>query len=414
MRIEKISPKQQKILTWWNDASPYRKCSAIICDGAVRSGKTLFMGLSFVFWAMTRYTGMQFGICGKTVTSLRRNVISVILPVLRQFGFICEEKVSRGFLKISFGGRENTFYYFGGRDESSASLIQGITFAGAMLDEVALMPRSFVEQTCARCSVEGSKLWFNCNPESPEHWFYKEWIQKCAERRAYHLHFTMADNPALSEEIRARYESMYSGIFYKRFILGQWVVAEGRVYDFFDESLVKPVPDTEFESHCISCDYGTVNPASFGLWGLSKGVWYRIGEYYFDSRREGYQMTDEEYAEKLVELAGNRTITAVVVDPSAASFIQVLSRRGFRVVRARNDVLGGIRVTSDLLKSGEMVICDTCRDSVREFSLYVWDEKAAGDSVVKQNDHAMDDIRYFAYTVVRRENDDFTAIAVER
>ena len=125
-------------------------------------------------------------------------------------------------------------------------------------------------------------------------------------------------------------------------------------------------------------------------------------------------MTDEEYAEKLVELAGNRTITAVVVDPSAASFIQVLSRRGFRVVRARNDVLGGIRVTSDLLKSGEMVICDTCRDSVREFSLYVWDEKAAGDSVVKQNDHAMDDIRYFAYTVVRRENDDFTAIAVER
>ena len=245
------------------------------------------MGLSFIFWAMTRYTGMQFGLCGKTVNSLRRNVVSVILPMLQNFGFSCEERLSRGMLTINFGGRENTFYYFGGRDESSASLIQGVTFAGAMLDEVALMPRSFVEQTCARCSVEGSKLWFNCNPESPEHWFYKEWILKAQEKNAYHLHFTMADNPALSKNIRARYESMYSGIFHRRFVLGQWVVAEGRVYDFFDESFVKPVPEGEFEKWYISCDYGTVNPASFGLWGFLGGVWYRTSEFYFDSRKEG-------------------------------------------------------------------------------------------------------------------------------
>ncbi len=414
MRIKKISPKQYSVLTWWNDTSPNKDCSAIICDGAVRSGKTLFMGLSFIFWAMTRYTGMQFGLCGKTVNSLRRNVVSVILPLLKDFGFTCEERLSRGMLTVSFGGRENTFYYFGGRDESSASLIQGVTFAGAMLDEVALMPRSFVEQTCARCSVEGSKLWFNCNPESPEHWFYKEWILKAEEKNAYHLHFTMADNPALSKTIRARYESMYSGIFHRRFVLGQWVVAEGRVYDFFDESFVKPVPEGEFQKWYISCDYGTVNPASFGLWGLLGGVWYRTSEFYFDSRKEGRQMTDEEYADKLQRLADGKDITAVIIDPSAASFIEVLSRRGFRVVRARNDVLAGIRVTSDLLKSGEMVICDTCKASLREFDLYVWDEKAAGDAVVKRNDHAMDDIRYFAYTVVRRENDEFTVFSVER
>lgn len=414
MQIKKISPKQHSVLTWWNNNSVHKDCSAIICDGAVRSGKTLFMGLSFVFWAMTRYTGMQFGLCGKTVNSLRRNVVSVILPLLRQFGFTCTEKLSRGMLTISFGGRENTFYYFGGRDESSASLIQGVTFAGAMLDEVALMPRSFVEQTCARCSVEGSKLWFNCNPESPEHWFYKEWILKAEEKNAYHLHFTMADNPALSPNIRKRYESMYSGIFHRRFVLGQWVVAEGRVYDFFDGSYVKSVPCGSFEKWYISCDYGTVNPASFGLWGLFGGVWYRTAEFYFDSRKEGRQMTDEEYADELQRLAEGKEITAVITDPSAASFIEVLSRRGFRVVRARNDVLAGIRVTSDLLKSGEMVICDTCRASLREFDLYVWDEKAVGDAVVKRNDHAMDDIRYFAYTVLKRDNDDFAVFSVER
>lgn len=414
MRIKKISPKQYKILTWWNDTSPYRDCNAIICDGAVRSGKTLFMGLSFIFWAMSRYTGMQFGICGKTVTSMRRNVISVILPILRQFGFICNEKISRGMLSISYNGRENTFYYFGGRDESSAALIQGVTFAGVLLDEVALMPQSFVEQTCARCSVEGSKLWFNCNPESPEHWFYREWILECDKKKAYHLHLTMADNPALSERIRARYETMYSGVFYKRFILGQWVMAEGRVYDFYNDDYVRPVPKVEFESWYISCDYGTVNPASFGLWGLYEGKWFRTDEFYFDSRKYGYQMTDEEYAEQLEKLAANNKINAVVVDPSAASFIEVLSRRGFRVIKAKNDVLGGIRVTADLLKSGEIVICDTCRDAIREFYMYVWDTKAKGDAVTKQNDHAMDDIRYFAYTIVRRENDSFAAIAVER
>lgn len=414
MRIKKISPKQQQILTWWNDTSPYHDYNAIICDGAVRSGKTLFMGLSFIFWAMSRYTGEQFGICGKTINSLRRNVISVILPILRQFGFLCEERVSRGMLTISFGGRRNTFYYFGGRDEGSASLIQGVTFAGAMLDEVALMPRSFVEQACARCSIEGSKIWFNCNPDSPEHWFYKEWILKSEERKTYHLHLTMADNPALSEKIRARYETMYNGVFYKRFILGQWVVAEGRVYDFFDNSFVRSVPDERFESWYISCDYGTVNPASFGLWGLLNGVWYRINEFYFDSRKCGFQMTDEEYGVKVTELAGDRKINAVIVDPSAASFIEVLIRKGFSVIRAKNDVLAGIRITSDLLKNGEIVICDTCADAIREFSLYAWDDKARCDAVIKQNDHAMDEIRYFAYTIVRREDDSFTAAYVER
>lgn len=403
------------MLCWWRDEGG--RYDAIICDGAVRSGKTLSMSLSFFLWAMAGFEGMQFGLCGKTIRSLRRNVLFPILPILKAMGFNCREKVSENLLTVSYRGRENTFYFFGGKDESSAALIQGITLAGALLDEVALMPRSFVEQACARCSVRGSKLWFNCNPEHPQHWFYLEWIKKAEQRRALLLHFTMKDNPSLSPRIISRYKRMYSGVFYRRFVLGEWVAAEGRVYDFFDSgAFVRPRPDGQAESYYISCDYGTVNPASFGLWGLYGGIWYRLEEYYYDSRAEGRQKTDEEYADDLMELAGGRRIAKVVVDPSAASFIETLIRRGLNVVRARNDVLSGIRTTAGLLKDRRLVICEGCADSIREFYLYCWDMRRGGqDAVIKENDHAMDDIRYFAATVAAPVRDDgFTAISVER
>ena len=174
MELDRFSPKQRQVLTWWCDRSPWREREAIICDGAVRSGKTLCTGLSFFCWAMRRFNGESFGLCGKTVGSLRRNLIAGLLGLLGELGFRCEDRVSRNQIRVNFGGRENTFYLFGGKDEGSAALIQGVTLAGALLDEVALMPRSFVEQACARCSVEGSRLWFSCNPESPGHWFYRE------------------------------------------------------------------------------------------------------------------------------------------------------------------------------------------------------------------------------------------------
>ena len=409
-----FSDKQATVLTWWCERSPWHGREAIICDGAVRSGKTLCCGLSFFCWAMRNFSGRSFGLCGKTAGALRRNLLGELLPLLQELGFSCTERVSRGQLILSFGGRSNTFYLFGGRDEGSAALIQGITLAGVLLDEVALMPRSFVEQACARCSVEGSRLWFNCNPEGPEHWFYKEWVQKREERNALYLHFTMADNPGLSPAIIRRYARHYSGTFYRRFVLGEWVAAEGVVYDFFDESYVRPAPP-DLEEWVISCDYGTVNPASFGLWGRKGGTWYRVEEYYYDSRREGRQKTDREYADDLARLAGGRTIRQVVVDPSAASFIEVLRRRGWRVVRAENRVLEGIRITARLLKEEKLVICPPCRDAIREFSLYCWDTKAAGDQVRKEHDHAMDDIRYFAVTVAAGEGRGaLAAAAVER
>ncbi|MGN1081248.1 MAG: PBSX family phage terminase large subunit [Acutalibacteraceae bacterium] len=414
MNFVPFSRKQLTVLTWWCCNSKYKSRDAVICDGAVRSGKTLCMSLSFVLWALSSFDGACFAICGKTVSSLRRNVITPLIPALKDLGFECSLKTSKNLLEIKGFGKTALFYLFGGKDESSASLIQGVTLAGVMLDEVALMPRSFVEQALARCSVTGSKMWFNCNPENPYHWFYREWILKSEQKNALYLHFTMKDNPSLSKDIIRRYETLYSGVFYERFVEGKWVAAEGLVYPFFDLSQLCAVPKDISEYH-ISCDYGTVNPFSLGLWGKSGGTWYRIAEYYYSSKREGSQKTDEEYYSELLKLAGERKIESVIVDPSAASFIEVIRRHGkYKPVKAENDVISGIRQVGDAIKSGKIKICKGCGDTVREFSLYRWDESASSDKPLKQNDHAMDDIRYFTATVLNAPDTDGFAVVSRR
>ena len=320
----KLSPKQRQVMLWWQ-----KNYDAIICDGAVRSGKTFCMGVAFLLWAMTCFHGRQFALCGKTIGALRRNLLYDALPEVERVGVRCEERRSENSFTLRWGGRSNRFLLFGGQDEGSAALIQGVTLAGLLLDEAALMPRSFVEQACARCSVPGSKLWFNCNPEGPEHWFYREWILKAEERRALYLHFTMEDNPGLDEAVRERYQRLYSGIFYRRFVLGEWVTAEGRVYDFFDRRRdAAPVPPGRMEAWRVSVDYGTVNPTSMGLWGRRNGVWYRVKEFYYDSRREGRQKTDAEYVRDLRALCGGKRVERVIVDPSAASFLAALRKAG--------------------------------------------------------------------------------------
>jgi PBSX family phage terminase large subunit len=288
-----------------------------------------------------------------------------------------------------------------------------LTLAGVLFDEVALMPRSFVEQALARCSVSGSRFFFNCNPEYPSHWFYREWILEAGKRNCLRLHFTMEDNPSLTPQIRQRYQRLYTGVFYRRFILGQWAQAEGRVYDFFEPDMVGRVPEGPFDKWYVSCDYGTVNPTSMGLWGRCGGVWYRVKEFYFSSREKQRQMTDEEYARELRKLAGERSIAAVIVDPSAASFMELLRRKGWAVKKAVNDVLSGIRLTSDCLKEGKIVICQGCSDCIREMDEYVWDlSSGAKDSVKKEHDHAMDDMRYFVSTVLREQGSGFAALSV--
>ena len=403
-------------MTWWAPRSPDRACDAIICDGAVRSGKTICMGLSFVLWAMASFDGQQFAFCGKSAVSLRRNLLHDLLPTLADLGFLCTEKRSENLLRVTRGSRENIFYLMGGKDESSAAFIQGVTLAGVLLDEVALMPRSFVEQAIARCSVQGSRLWFNCNPESPNHWFYQEWIQKSEQRGALYLHFTMDDNPSLTPKIRQRYQNSYSGAFFRRFVLGEWTAARGLIYDFYDTSRdPRPAPEGELEEYAVSVDYGTANPCSFGLWGRSGKTWYRVREYYYASRRTGVQLTDPEYVAAMDRLTDGHAIRRVVADPSAASFITALRQAGYCVVKANNDVLTGIRTTADLLKSGRLVICPECKDCLREITLYRWNEDGGSrDTPYKDNDHAMDDMRYFAMLIASAPQEENLFCSVSR
>ena len=412
-----FSKKQTAVLTWWHPLSPFGDRDAVICDGAVRSGKTTCMALSFVLWAFHAFGGGTFALCGKTIQSLRRNLLEPLLPLLLQLGFSAEEKVSQNRLTLSFGGKTNRFYLFGGRDEGSAALIQGMTLCGVLFDEAALMPRSFVEQALARCSAEGAKFWFNCNPEHPQHWFYREWICKAAQRNCLYLHFTMRDNPSLSERVIRRYESLYTGAFYDRFVRGLWVAAEGLVYpEAASGAYTKDPPDTSAERWCVSCDYGTVNPMSMGLWGKFGSAWYRVQEVYFDSKTEGRQKTDEEYYDDLCALTAGKQIDCVTVDPSAASFLACLRSHGhFTVLPAVNEVLPGIRRVHEAFRQHKLFISPSCEATLREFSLYRWDQNEAKDAVVKAHDHAMDDIRYFVSTILCRPRDALpVAFAVDR
>lgn len=230
-----FSKKQLQILTWWCPDSPVKDYNGIIADGAVRSGKTVAMSISFALWAMESFTEQNFALCGKTIGSLRRNVINILKQQLISRDYEVEEKRSENLLIVSKGKVTNFFYTFGGKDESSQDLIQGMTLAGVLFDEVALMPQSFVEQAEARCSVEGSKLWYNCNPKGPSHYFKTEYIDdgNLEKKKLLYLHFTMDDNLTLSEAIKERYKNQFKGVFYERNILGLWVTAEGKIYISF-------------------------------------------------------------------------------------------------------------------------------------------------------------------------------------
>lgn len=416
MKIEKISDKQLKVLKF-----PFKlDYKAIICDGAVRSGKTVFMVISFLLWAMKNFDKSSFAICGKTVQATERNIVEILgeIELLNEI-FTFKYVRSKHVLIVSGLSHTNSFYIFGGKDESSYMLIQGITLSGVFFDEVALQPKSFVEQAIARTlSVSNSKLYFNCNPEHSEHWFYKEWILDADgenKKNSYHLHFLMEDNPILTKKDIDRAKSLYSGVFRDRYIYGIWCFAEGLVYPNFnneaefveyrfrDKFYIHGADGKKhYGEYYVSIDYGTANPFSAGLWFVTNTFAVRVKEYYYNSRETGRQKTDDEYFKDFLNLIGERPIKSVIVDPSALSFITLLRRNKFNVIKAQNDVIDGIRVTDCYLNSKVLLINSKCKDSLREFKLYRWDEKSTDkDKVIKEFDHAMDDIRYFCNTVLK-------------
>lgn len=422
-KFKPFSQKQKKVLTWWCPASPVKDADGIIADGAIRSGKTLSMSLSYVLWAMETFNGQNFIMAGKTVGSFRRNVLFWLKQMLASRGYKLSEKRADNLLIVAKGNVENYFYIFGGKDERSQDLVQGITAAGAFFDEVALMPESFVNQATGRLSVTGSKMWFNCNPDSPHHWFKVNWIDKCrchlsdeeiAEmenegkepKNLIYLHFTMDDNLSLANEIKKRYRSMYVGVFFKRYIEGLWCVAEGLVYSMFDDEVdgkhVKSERMKGVKEWIVSIDYGTVNPFAAGLWAFDGRHAQKEYEYYYDSRETGIRRDDETHYQEICKLIGDRRVELIIIDPSAASFIETINKHGTYIAKgAVNDVLDGIRVQTTFLNKGIISYYKDCKATIAEYGLYSWDMENTEDAVVKEFDHALDSDRYMCYTFLR-------------
>ena len=401
IKFSPFSKKQKKVLTWWLPNSPVSDKDGIIADGAIRSGKTISMLCSFLQFTQAKFDGETFIIAGKTIGSLKKNVIEPMKQILNAWGWKFEYNRSENYLIIG----SNTYYMYDANNEASQDKLQGLTAAGALADEVALFPQNFIDQMIGRCSVDGAKIFMNCNPAGPYHYIKTEFIDKAKEKLICYLHFTMDDNLSLSEKVKERFRRMFSGVFYKRYILGLWCQAEGVIYDMFDEAKhkVKSIL-RDYTEYYVSIDYGTQNATAFILWGKCKGIWYAVKEYYYSGRDTGKQKTDNQYYNDLVDFLGDIKPKAIIIDPSAASFITLIKEnRKYKVKKAKNDVMEGIRNVGTSLNNVMIQFNDCCINTFKEFFSYVWDEKAIArgeDKPVKVMDHAMDAVRYFVNTIL--------------
>lgn len=419
MMYEKLSLKQLKSMLWW--AQPDSKnYDAIVCDGSVRSGKTMSMTVGFVLWSMKNFNNENFAFCGKTIDSLKRNVIT---PMQKWLEGVVKIKVnlSRNFVDISLNNRSNRYYFFGGKDESSYQLIQGITLAGVLLDEVALMPRSFVEQALARCSVTGSKLWFNCNPSNSLHWFFKEWVddssKEAVQKNRLHLHFTMDDNFSLSDEVKQRYERMYSGVFYDRYIKGLWVAAEGVIYKEFadnpDNFIVDTIPD-DIIFCTIGMDFGGNGSAHAAICtGFSKSMQKVIilDEYY---RKE--IISPAELEKDVCRFIRRCQQKYKVYDMYCDSAEQVLikgiksavmsERIPINIHNAKKSaIIGRIRFFNSVIAQKRFFIMKHCSHLIEALQSAVWDSKSMKDVRLDNGEYNIDSLDALEYSAEPFMND---------
>jgi PBSX family phage terminase large subunit len=362
--------------------------------GSVRSGKTFISILRFLTYCADMPEGNLMMI-GKTLTTLYRNII---LPMQELIGNDKECHYISSTKTLVFCGRR--IMLEGANDEGAEQKIRGATLAGAYGDEVTLWPESFWTMLLSRCSVPGAKIFATTNPDSPYHWLKTNFIDRETELDMAVFHFHIDDNETLTPEYVKSLKTEYTGLWYRRFIDGEWCQAEGAIYDMWDDQkhVIAPddLPDT-FDSVFAACDYGTTNPFAAGIFGLLGNTLYLVKEYHYDSRKQQRQKTDGEYAADMeVFLKGYGEIP-LIIDPSAASFRVECQKRNINVKYANNDVLNGIRFVSQLLASGRLLICRDCKETIREFTNYIWDanaQKRGIDAPVKQNDHHMDKLRY--------------------
>ena len=381
-----ITRKQREFLT-----AGLRRINLL--EGSVRSGKTW---ISLVMWALfvaSMPKDAEFLMVGKTLTTLKRNCLGLLQELEPTFKYTTSSK------RAELYGR--TIWLEGADNSSAENKIRGMTLAGAYIDELTLVPDSFYYMTLSRLSYKGAKLIATTNPDSPNHYVYTDIIEN-QEIDCKVTKFLITENEFLDPEYVEQLSKEYKGVFYQRFFLGEWVIAEGLVYPMFTaEKCAVPTIGRKYTEYCISMDYGTMNPTAMLLWGFcpDDDKWYCVKEYYHSGRATNEQKTDEQYYAALEALAGSLPVSYVYIDPSASSFIALVRQKGrFTVRKADNDVIEGIRHTASAIDEGRIVFNDCCTQTIREFGLYSWDEKAVTDAVIKENDHAMDAVRYFVQT----------------
>ena len=366
-----------------------------IKQGATRSGKT-YLDYFIIPRRIMQTTGSGLIVLlGNTSGTLKRNIIE---PMQSIWGSELVGKVSMDGTLNMFGKR---VHILGADKTTQVQKLQGAGIEYCYGDEVTTWNKEVFSMLKSRLDKPNSVFDGTCNPDSPNHWF-KKFLDSDAD--IFIQHYVIDDNPFNSKEFVENLKKEYAGtVYYDRFILGKWAAAEGLVYPMFSpERHIKAVSDFPDGEYYISVDYGTSNPTSMGLWCKKGDRAIRVKEYYYDSRKSLKQLTDEEYYQKLCELAGDFKIRYVIVDPSAASFIaSIRKHQKFSVKKADNAVLDGIRLTATLLAADKLSFSPDCKDIIREFGAYCWDNTAVFDAVIKQNDHAMDDMRYFCRTVMR-------------
>lgn len=368
-----------------------------LLEGSVSSGKTWISLVCWGFWLATMPQNQLYLMCGKSLTTLKRNCLIPLEAMFGQSNFSFSTSAKEAYL---FGRR---ILLEGANDARSEGKIRGLTLQGAYCDELTLFPKDFFVMLLSRLRVPGAKLIATTNPDSPQHWLKREYIDRMAELDMLTMRFLLEDNTMLDPQYVAAVKAEYTGVFYHRFILGEWCVAEGLIYPMFDKAVhVKSLPHPQGEWY-VSVDYGTLNAFSAGLWCYDGTTAYRVAEYYYSGREQKRQRTNTQYLQSIQQLTAGKSISAVIVDPSAASFIAELRQAGFLVRKGKNDVVEGIRRTAAALEQGKLLFSPDCKNSFREFALYRWDESSSQDRPIKENDHAMDDIRYFVSTILREQ-----------
>ena len=387
-----LSPKQIEFARYGNHRWNFK-------GGATRSGKT-YLDFKWIIPMRIRERAGKDGlsvILGVTKSTIERNVLE---PMRNLYGDKLVGAISSDNTAWIFGEK---CYCLGAEKVSQVSKIRGASIKYCYGDEVADWSEEVFALLKSRLDKEYSCFDGTYNPQYPNHWL-KIFLDSDAD--IFSQEYTIDDNPFLPPAFVEKIKKEYAGtVFYDRYILGKWTLAEGLIYPMFNDScIVDELPETG--EYYISCDYGTLNPFSAGLWCVNSGRAVRVAEYYYSGRDKQYQLTDEEYYAEVEKLAGEKNIRHIIVDPSAASFIACIKKHGrFSVRKAKNDVMYGIRLTSAMLRAGAIKIGSDCCDAIREFGLYRWDEDSTEDKPIKENDHAMDDIRYFCATVLRRNRE---------